>query len=59
MSGWQAAVARPDRTTLAREDETGRRLVEEHAGRTTEQEVKRWGPAGLAATAEQLGFRLP
>ncbi|MEW2290410.1 peptide deformylase [Streptomyces sp. NPDC047841] len=86
VSGWQAAVARPDRITLTREDETGRRLVEEHAGlgarivqhetdhldgvlyldraelrslSTAEQVVKRWGPAGLAATAEQLGFRLP
>ncbi|MFF5553000.1 hypothetical protein [Streptomyces olivaceoviridis] len=26
---------------------------------TMEQVVKRWGPAGAAATAEQLGFPLP
>ncbi|GHA34512.1 MULTISPECIES: peptide deformylase [Streptomyces] len=86
VPGWQAMVARPDRIRLTREDETGRRLVEEHAGlgarivqhetdhldgvlyldraelrslSTMEQVVKRWGPAGVAATAEQLGFPLP
>ncbi|KUN15918.1 hypothetical protein AQJ11_42060 [Streptomyces corchorusii] len=26
---------------------------------TMEQVVKRWGPAGAAATAEQLGFPMP
>jgi peptide deformylase len=30
--GWQAVVARPDRIRLTREDETGRRLVEEYEG---------------------------
>ncbi|MGW3458941.1 peptide deformylase [Streptomyces olivaceoviridis] len=86
VPGWQAMVARPDRIRLTREDETGRRLVEEHAGlgarivqhetdhldgvlyldraelrslSSMEQVVKRWGPAGVAATAEQLGFPLP
>ncbi|GGJ39620.1 peptide deformylase [Streptomyces brasiliensis] len=86
VAGWQAVVARPDRIRLDREDETGQRLVEEHAGlgarimqhetdhldgmlhldraelrslSTAEQVVERWGAAGLATAAEQLGFPLP
>jgi len=86
VSGWQAAVNRPERINVTREDETGRRLVEEQAGfvarivqhesdhldgtlyldraelrslSTTDQVAQRWGGAGLAAAAEQLGFRLP
>ncbi|MEU6290967.1 peptide deformylase [Streptomyces sp. NPDC046988] len=32
VPGWQAVVARPDRIRLHRQDETGRRLVEEYTG---------------------------
>lgn len=32
VSGWQAVVARPNRIRLARQDETGRELVEEYEG---------------------------
>ncbi|MFJ5035579.1 peptide deformylase [Streptomyces sp. NPDC088560] len=86
VDGWQAVVTRHERIRLTREDETGRRLVDEHAGfgarivqhetdhldgmlyldraelrslSTTDQVAQRWGAAGLAAAAEQLGFRLP
>lgn len=83
---WQAVVARPDRIKLTREDETGRRIEEQHDGfaarivqhetdhlegtlyldraelrslSTPEQARQRWGAAGLAAAAEELGFALP